>query len=169
MNCEAELATRAQARKAAKELGDDYVNSLLGRRKSAGLPQVQGCQCYNVQDNLFGRQLTNTSDPYECLCNMSTYGQRPAQVDQCSCYNVENMTNGSRFEYRDMTGASCRNYQQTPIDKALAYLKDIENRLDSLTDEELKKINSFIDAQEIVESKQQQLEDIQNIRKTVEN
>ena len=167
MNCVAELTTRAQAAQVQAELGQGYVNSLIGRRPTGALPEVQGCQCYNVHDDLFGRQTINSSDPYQCICNMSTYGQIPSPIEKCSCYNVENMVGGQRYEYRDMSGASCKSYQYSPVDKALDYLLQVEANVDKLTDEELKKINKFIDAKDQIEEQKKRLSDLKGIRESL--
>lgn len=165
--CVAELATIAQAEQAAKELGEGYVNSLLNKRHDH-LPKVQGCQCYNVQDNIFGRQTVESGDPHRCLCNMSTYGSRPEHIKDCGCYNVENNASGVNSAYYDSTGASCRNFHRSPLDGAIAYLKEMADKLDQLTENELKKVDEFMELKVTVEAKEKELETLQDIRNTLE-
>jgi uncharacterized protein len=169
-NCVGTLATIAQAEKVSKVLGPNWVNSLMGRRPAptGTLPEVQGCLCYNVHDDIYGRQVINKGDRYSCLCNMSTYGIQPGQITRCSCYNVEDTSRGYPYQYTDMTGASCRNYQQTPLDAAIAYLKNIGSNLDQLTEKELKKVEEFEAARAYVQAKEEEVKTLRDIQKTVE-
>jgi uncharacterized protein len=165
INCTAELTTIKQAEKVAKELGETYVNSLMGRRPMSftELPEVQGCQCYNVQDMIYGREVINQREPYKCLCNMSSYGVRPAPVMGCGCYNVEDISSGFLREYKDQSGASCRNYQENIMDMANNELKQMSDNLDRLTQEQLDKMDEFIKRKAYNEAKQKELKTIKEI------
>jgi hypothetical protein len=151
--------------KVAKELGETYVNSLMGRRPMSftELPEVQGCQCYNVQDMIYGREVINQREPYKCLCNMSSYGVRPAPVMGCGCYNVEDISSGFLREYKDQSGASCRNYQENIMDMANNELKQMSDNLDRLTQEQLDKMDEFIKRKAYNEAKQKELKTIKEI------
>lgn len=169
MNCVAELATIAQAEKVARELGEGYVRSLVGiPGRISSLPPAQGCQCYNVHDDLYGRQVVNRSDPYSCLCNMSTYGIRPEPIRGCDCYNVIDNARGYDRGYFDMSGATCRRFQRSPLDDAIQYLENISDRLDKLTQEEMEKINRFMNLKMEVDAKEKEFETLQNITESIE-
>jgi uncharacterized protein len=85
VNCETARATLDQARLVLEQRPPPAVNIL---------PEVQGCQCYNVEDRLYGRYKMNQHEPYRCLCNMTSYGDAPKPVRSCTCYNVENNGRG---------------------------------------------------------------------------
>lgn len=102
INCVSTLATMDQARYVLQNRPNDSINIL---------PEVQGCQCYNVQDHLYGRYRQNDAEPYRCLCNMTSYGDEPKPVRSCTCYNIENNGRG----YFDQSGQICEaGYHKKP-------------------------------------------------------
>lgn len=164
-SCVGELATIAQAKKAARELGRPYVDSLFGgtRRGRNQLPKVQGCQCYNVQDTLFGRMTVNQSEPYSCLCNMTTYGTKPDEVRECSCYNINDTSAGYLQKTADSSGASCRFFNKSPIEDTLMYLEGLASKLDKLTEEELAKIEKATELRQYCDAKRMELDELRSI------
>lgn len=112
------------------------------------LPMVQGCQCYNIEDNLFGRKTVNTTEPYSCLCNMSTYGIPPQYpVKSCDCYNVED-TYVTHWDNQDL---ECKHYASedepklydNPIKAAIEYLRDENIMLENLSEVQKNDILEF--------------------------
>lgn len=140
----------------ASEIGEG-LKGQFGPRKQAinNLPQTQGCQCYNVEDNIFGRLTRNPSDPHSCLCNMATYGTPPRlPVERCNCYNVED-SNTTHWDNEDV---ECKNYtleyrvkdyEVNDIEKTIRYIKGLE--LESLT---LIEKNSILEFSELLDEMQ---------------
>jgi uncharacterized protein len=142
-------------------LGSEIKDSLLKQFKPQAkavnnIPLVQGCQCYNVEDNLFGRLTKNPGDPHSCLCNMATYGTPPRlPVERCTCYNLEDQV----VTHWDNEDLECRQYtkekntcdceEKDPIQKAIDYLKGVEIESLSLIEK-----NSIIEFSELLDETQ---------------
>lgn len=168
-NCEAALATLLQAEKVSREL-PGLIQNIVGGRQEAGFPEVQGCECYNVHDNVFGRKTVNSQDPRKCLCNMSTYGVQPKRVEACTCYNIENNARGAVTGKFDTSGASCKNFQArpNPLPEAIRYMKDVVSKLDKLTQAETQQLDEFMELKELADAKQEELDALKNMKEVLE-
>jgi uncharacterized protein len=144
VNCETSLAALEQADIVTEMLGKKYLDTILPHQHAtSALPEVQGCQCFNVQDNLYGRYRMNKTEPYACLCNMSTYGTAPKPIRSCTCYNVENQGRG----LFDPSGTNCSQYTSPAVlDDARTYLSTLQEHLDELDPATLDHVESFLDS-----------------------
>lgn len=147
-SCETTLANIKVAKKLIEEfpeLGDKFKKRKQGKSTVPKIPLAQGCQCYNVEDILWGRKTVNKHDPHSCLCNMAVYGEQPKEVTRCDCYNVED----SFMSHYDKTGSQCGRFtiekeaSRDPLTEAIKYLRDENLKLEKLTQEEKKKIAEF--------------------------
>lgn len=151
VHCETQYANRKMGIKLFEKLGEGFQNKYKKQEKPKGskkLPLVQGCQCYNAEDTLYGRMINNPHDPSSCLCNMAVYGERPKEVERCTCYNIED----SYASSHDQSGFVCKAYQkqENPVEKAIQYLKRVN--YDKLNEKQKKEIAVFSDLVELDEN-----------------
>lgn len=155
IECQVVFSNRKNGKKmleAIPELGDKYRK----KPKKSQKPMVQGCQCYNVEDVLYGRKTVNKNDDQSCLCNMAVYGDKPREVQRCNCYNVEDQV----VSHYDKTSAKCgrfsgktekRIYDKNPVELAIDYLKSLDKDVGEMTEKEKLDIDEFASLIESVE------------------
>lgn len=139
INCKTAIETLKQADYMIRNVGAEYYKT----QNETILPEVQGCECYNIQDALFGRYRMNKNEPYACLCNMSTYGVEPKKIRSCTCYNLENDGRG----FFDQSGATCGQYRESPVEAAIRYLEEKKKNLNNSIEENSEIINKFLELQ----------------------
>ena len=139
INCFAAKLNLEQGEYITNKMGPRFRDKITGNLYRFS-ESANGCECYNVHDNLFGREIINDSDDAKCLCNMSAYGKKPKELERCVCYNVQDTTNGYLEMYRDMSKKECRDYNlQIEIYKAYVtqeHQKDIEVLQDIIKEKE---------------------------------
>lgn len=109
MNCFASRLALRQGKYIVDHMGPSFKNEIMGTKYFSSDASV-GCECYNVQDTLFGRKIINEGDSSVCLCNMSRYGMPPRPLSHCACYNNQDVSNGYVEMYTDLTNRSCKDY-----------------------------------------------------------
>lgn len=164
IHCEEVKANMDSAKYVNEELGSAFTVKYQGFGQTNNLPMVQGCQCYNVEDNMYGRKTVNKNDPYSCLCNMATYGSQPRQAQQCHCYNIED----DFISHYDMSGAQCKSFtldtehqcgghedgheckckSKNPIEEAIKYIQNLDP--EKLSEEDMESINRFIEYRDLL-------------------
>lgn len=159
IECKTVFSNKMTGKRILKEL-PQIKDKYKPKKKQEGMPMIQGCQCYNVEDILFGRKTTDKRTSAKCLCNMSTYGEQPKEVNKCNCYNKED----SVVTHTDKREASCGRFEKRieskkhisttikdPVQEAINYLKNQQKTVEEMTELEKRQIDEFSSLLESVE------------------
>ena len=149
-SCESTLSNMDEGKYIKENYPEIFDKIVPKRRTNKGvnkIPEVQGCQCYNINDILWGRIVKNNNDEASCLCNMSTYGDNPKQIDKCTCYNIED----NYMTFYDKREAQCGRFtkDQDPVNIAIEYLKKANLDIEKLSENQKEQIDQFASLLEI--------------------